>query len=116
MLRVMEQCISTFEFLAREKKLFHRDIKPENVLISQQDPIDVKIADFGVSKVFETEKFQAIFNMSNTLVGTPIFLSPILWMAYINAEYHGVKYLYHTKVGTIWKNQMYSHWVYRFSR
>jgi len=54
--------------------------------------------------------------MSNTLVGTPIFLSPILWMAYINAEYHGVKYLYHTKVGTIWKNQMYSHWVYRFSR
>lgn len=87
----MEQCISTFEFLAREKNLYHRDIKPDNVLISSTDPITVKIADFGVSKLYANEKMQAMLSMQNTLVGTPIFLSPILWMAYVNGGHNGVK-------------------------
>jgi hypothetical protein len=30
--------------------------------------------------------------MNNTLVGTPIFLSPILWMAFVNGEDKGVRY------------------------
>jgi serine/threonine protein kinase len=42
-----------------------------------------KLADFGVSKSLSDEKLAKSLNMNNTLVGTPIFLSPILWAAYI---------------------------------
>jgi serine/threonine protein kinase len=41
----------------------------------------MRIADFGVSKALEHFKAN---NVKNTLVGTPLYLSPKLWEAYIN--------------------------------
>jgi len=70
--------------LANEKNLYHRDIKPENILLTSTNPIICKLADFGVSKALSDEKLTKSANMNNTLVGTPIFLSPLLWVAYIN--------------------------------
>lgn len=62
------------------KNVIHRDLKPENILIVRSRPIgppatghfhDVKIADFGLSKVIsETTSF------AKTLVGTPQYYAP----------------------------------------
>lgn len=62
------------------KNVIHRDLKPENILIVKSRPIgppgtghfrDVKIADFGLSKVIsETTSF------AKTLVGTPQYYAP----------------------------------------
>jgi len=48
--------------------VIHRDIKPDNLLIDTNDHL--KIADFGVSQMFETsDKF-------NNSVGTRSFMAP----------------------------------------
>jgi len=75
----------------REKSLFHRDIKPENILVTSINPFVCKMADFGVSKALTDEKLNRSLNMNNTLVGTPIFLSPLLWSAYISGGGRTVK-------------------------
>ncbi|CAD8056643.1 unnamed protein product [Paramecium sonneborni] len=74
---IMNQCLRTFHYLAKNKHLFHRDIKPENILVTNQSPFTIKLADFGAGK----ENFHGQANL-NTLVGTPLFLSPKLYFAY----------------------------------
>ncbi|CAD8048091.1 unnamed protein product [Paramecium primaurelia] len=74
---IMNQCLRAFHYLAKNKHLFHRDIKPENILVTSLQPYTVKLADFGAGK--ENFHGQA---MLNTLVGTPLFLSPKLYVAY----------------------------------
>ena len=32
------------------EKIYHGDIKPQNILISLNDPVQMKLADFGMSK------------------------------------------------------------------
>jgi NIMA (never in mitosis gene a)-related kinase len=64
------------------RKIYHRDIKPENILITTG--LDVKVTDFGVSKTLYEQKIQE--SMRNTLVGTPVYLSPILWKSYVERK------------------------------
>ncbi|KAK9791856.1 hypothetical protein WJX73_005295 [Symbiochloris irregularis] len=53
----------------------HRDIKLENILLTSRRSIDVKLADFGLSKCFEHEPLQ-------TMCGSPQYVSPeVLAMA-----------------------------------
>eukprot|EP01052_Picozoa_sp_SAG31_P010018 SAG31_NODE_537_length_14325_cov_19.890881_4_plen_241_part_00 len=52
-------------------KVLHRDIKPANIFLS--DSGDVKIGDFGVSKLLDHTADLAL-----TRVGTPYFMSPEL--------------------------------------
>ena len=84
--------MTTFDYLARDKSLYHRDIKPENILITNYKPFTVKIADFGAGKETLTENA-----MMNTLVGTPLFLSPKLWVAFQSNASGKVKYLFYFK-------------------
>ncbi|KAK0462542.1 CAMK/RAD53 protein kinase [Desarmillaria tabescens] len=48
----------------------HRDLKPENVLLTQDDPPIVKVADFGLAKVVDS------LTMLRTMCGTPSYLAP----------------------------------------
>jgi len=52
-----------------DKKIFHRDIKSQNIFVTSND--DIKIGDFGISKVLDNTK-----DNLQTLVGTPCYLSP----------------------------------------
>ncbi|CAD8043189.1 unnamed protein product [Paramecium primaurelia] len=84
---IMNQCLKAFHYLAKNKHLFHRDIKPENILVTCRKPYTVKLADFGAGK--ENFNGQA---MLNTLVGTPLFLSPKLYIAYTTNQPGKVKH------------------------
>ncbi|KAK7448870.1 hypothetical protein VKT23_013601 [Stygiomarasmius scandens] len=48
----------------------HRDLKPENVLLTKDDPPNVKVADFGLAKVNDS------LTMLKTMCGTPAYLAP----------------------------------------
>ncbi|CAL1162669.1 unnamed protein product, partial [Cladocopium goreaui] len=78
---VMRQIISGLSFL-HGKHIAHRDLKPENILISTSRPaeppnqdcvlLDIKIADYGLSKYREEEL--------KSLVGTPQYWAPEMLM------------------------------------
>lgn len=48
----------------------HRDLKPDNVLVAQDDPVIVKITDFGLAKVSDNATFM------KTFCGTLAYVAP----------------------------------------
>jgi len=55
----------------RDDPIVHRDLKPENLLLtSSEDDADVKIADFGLAKILNSE------TMMQTACGTPGYVAP----------------------------------------
>ena len=71
LLDIMAMLNAALLFLQNEKKISHRDIKPENILIFKDNLY--KIADFGEAK--ETK----ISKQLNTLRGTELYMSPLLY-------------------------------------
>lgn len=58
------------------KGIVHRDLKPENFLYETKDPnSDIKIIDFGLSKIFRTEgkKLQKMETKAGTVSKSSIF-------------------------------------------
>ncbi|ERN17934.1 hypothetical protein AMTRI_Chr13g121890 [Amborella trichopoda] len=66
--RVAAHCLQGLLYL-HKNKIVHRDIKPSNLLINRRR--EVKIADFGVSKVLDSTLAQC-----NSYVGTCAYMSP----------------------------------------
>eukprot|EP01102_Stenamoeba_stenopodia_P005408 TRINITY_DN1603_c0_g2_i2.p1 TRINITY_DN1603_c0_g2~~TRINITY_DN1603_c0_g2_i2.p1 ORF type:complete len:896 (-),score=157.89 TRINITY_DN1603_c0_g2_i2:169-2856(-) len=64
------QILSAVKYL-HDNGIVHRDLKPENVLCATKDGLEVKIADFGLSKIMRNEKLQ-------TCCGTPNYAAPEL--------------------------------------
>jgi len=53
--------------------IVHRDLKPENLLFrTPAEEADIMIADFGLSRVMEEEKFQQL----TEICGTPGYMAP----------------------------------------
>ena len=67
-LSVIKQILEGIQYL-HSNKIIHRDIKPQNILI--QEPLIIKICDFGFSQTFKEE-----INMFQTVCGTPLYMSP----------------------------------------
>jgi serine/threonine protein kinase len=85
-LKVKDVLFISFQILAavrhlHENGILHRDLKPANIFLTQVSPdvssvddgvesLQVKIADFGISKVMTTGSF------AHTVIGTPHYLAP----------------------------------------
>ena len=69
--RYATQLGSALEYLHGEVHLLHRDIKPKNVFLSGTG--DVRLGDFGLSKVLKESS-----GVAETQVGTPLYMSPEL--------------------------------------
>ena len=70
---ILKQIIQGFLFL-QEKNISHRDVKPQNILLFPNNVY--KIADFGEAKSIKNIAQQ------NTLRGSQLYMSPVLYKGY----------------------------------
>ena len=70
LINILKQLVSALCFMQRNK-ISHRDIKPQNVLVFKHNIY--KVADFGEAKEVKISK------QLNTLRGTELYMSPILY-------------------------------------
>ena len=73
---VARQTLLALEYLHR-RRITHRDIKPDNILIVREDPIEVKLSDFGLSKVIESQE-----SLLKTFCGTLLYCAPEVFSRY----------------------------------
>lgn len=71
-----QQVLSALAHL-HSQKVTHRDIKPDNILISEMDPIQVKLSDFGLSKMVQHEQ-----TFLKTFCGTLLYCAPEVFPFY----------------------------------
>jgi serine/threonine-protein kinase len=72
-LSIMRQVASALQ-RAGEMGIVHRDIKPDNILLTRKG--EVKVADFGLSRVLEPEKIPLNLTATGVTMGTPLYMSP----------------------------------------
>jgi eukaryotic-like serine/threonine-protein kinase len=71
-LLIMRQVAAALQ-RASETGIVHRDIKPENILLTRKG--EVKVTDFGLSRVFGTDD-NLNLTKSGMTMGTPLYMSP----------------------------------------
>ncbi|KAF6810708.1 hypothetical protein CSOJ01_06152 [Colletotrichum sojae] len=67
-----------------ENHITHRDVKPDNILISSLSPFDVKLTDFGLSKMVDNEQ-----TFLRTFCGTLLYCAPEVYSEYAEYDDHG---------------------------
>jgi serine/threonine protein kinase len=62
---------------AHERGVVHRDIKPSNIMLNfdERNNLNVKIVDFGVAKLVESEEAAKLTQTGESL-GSPLYMSP----------------------------------------
>ena len=77
-LTILKQLTSGFSFLQKQN-IAHRDIKPQNIILFQNNVY--KIADLGESK-----NINNTIKQSETLIGSELYMSPLLFNGFINGK------------------------------
>ena len=72
-LTLVDQLLAVLE-AAHAKNVIHRDIKPENLFLTKTGTL--KVLDFGIARVFESETARPSTTRVGMVLGTPAFMAP----------------------------------------
>jgi serine/threonine-protein kinase len=72
-LSIMRQVAAALQ-RASELGIVHRDIKPENILLNRK--WEVKVADFGLSRILAGDQPPLNLTQDGVAMGTPLYMSP----------------------------------------
>ena len=96
LMKILKDLVKTFAIL-QKNGISHRDVKPQNILCFSGN--EYKISDFGEAKNMKNNFVNQNINndydentMKQTLRGTELYMSPILFHALRARSYHFVKY------------------------
>lgn len=75
--RVVSQVLSAL-YDAHNAGVIHRDLKPENIMVEQRrnEPDFVKVLDFGIAKIQDSEGDGPALTRTGFVCGTPEYMSP----------------------------------------
>lgn len=80
---IAAQLVDALGYL-HDNKITHRDVKPDNILIHSTDPLVVKLTDFGLSKMIDTEQ-----TFLKTFCGTLLYCAPEVYTEYSSYDDYG---------------------------
>ncbi|MFG0291397.1 MAG: serine/threonine protein kinase, partial [Rhodopirellula sp. JB044] len=72
-LAIVPQLCDALQY-AHDQRVIHRDIKPENILLSRNG--EVKIVDFGLSRIIGNVDQTSPLTATNQVMGTPRYMAP----------------------------------------
>jgi len=68
-------------FFLHYRQIAHLDVKPENILVVQENPVYIKLHDYGISKNEETMDF-------DSYQGTPMYMAPEMLLKFKKLDYY----------------------------
>lgn len=81
------QLLSALKYL-HQIGITHRDVKPDNILIHRRKPLHVKLTDFGLSKMVDSEE-----TFLRTFCGTLLYCAPEVYSEYREYDLSGKRNL-----------------------
>ncbi|KAK6358513.1 hypothetical protein TWF730_007844 [Orbilia blumenaviensis] len=97
--RIVTQQVNNALVFIHGLNISHRDIKPDNILIKSQDPLVVKLSDFGLAKMIKEDQ-----DFNKTFCGTMLYLAPEVFPTVVGVQNPVTRNIKYHK-----ENRRYSH-------